>query len=230
MSERILAIESASERCSVALLNEGEVTVLSNDTPRGHADNILPMIDAVLAEQSVKLSTLDAVAFTKGPGAFTSVRIGTAVVQGLALGADLKVIQASSLEVMAQGLIDKYNAKHIMVALDARMDEVYFGLYKQGQDGLAQAIQPDLVSKPEDIEIGSESELINFDWHITGKGFKEYEQGMSARFRQFNTVSEDHDFPSAVALVTVAKQKLLKQDWLDAEQVIPVYIRDQVVK
>lgn len=103
MSTRILAIDTATEACSVALWNQGETHALFELCPREHTQRILPMVQQVLAESGVTLAELDALAFGRGPGSFTGVRIGIGIAQGLALGADLPMLGVSTLQTMAQG-------------------------------------------------------------------------------------------------------------------------------
>lgn len=97
MSSRILALDTATEACSVALYNNGEITADFAVTPREHTQRILPMVQAVLAQQNLSLRDLDALAFGQGPGSFTGVRIGVGIAQGLALGAELPMIGVASM-------------------------------------------------------------------------------------------------------------------------------------
>ncbi len=103
MSTRILAIDTATEACSVAVWNQGEIHALFELCPREHTQRILPMVQQVLAESGLALNQLDALAFGRGPGSFTGVRIGIGIAQGSALGADLPMIGVSTLQTMAQG-------------------------------------------------------------------------------------------------------------------------------
>ncbi len=104
MSTRILALDTATEACSVALWNEGEIHSLFEICPREHTQRILPMVQQVLADSGLTLKDLDALAFGQGPGSFTGVRIGIGIAQGLALGADLPLLGVSSLATWHRGL------------------------------------------------------------------------------------------------------------------------------
>lgn len=149
----LLAIDTALSACSVALLANGRLSVLREATPRQHINCLLPMIDTLLRENAVQLRQLDALAFISGPGSFTGLRIGMGVIQGLAMGADLPVLPISTLQALAQEAIEKKSVSAdelIMPVIDARMDEVYWGLYGN-RDGLAQPLQDDRLSAPEDI-------------------------------------------------------------------------------
>lgn len=121
MSTRILAIDTATEACSVAVWNQGEIHALFELCPREHTQRILPMVQQVLAESGLALNQLDALAFGRGPGSFTGVRIGIGIAQGLALGADLPMIGVSTLQTMAQGARRVSGAARVLAAIDARM-------------------------------------------------------------------------------------------------------------
>ncbi|UTA49416.1 tRNA (adenosine(37)-N6)-threonylcarbamoyltransferase complex dimerization subunit type 1 TsaB [Simiduia sp. 21SJ11W-1] len=124
---RILALDTSSNACSVALAYDDVRFCRAAITPRGHMQRLLPMVDEVLAEAGVKVSSLDAIAFGRGPGSFTGLRVATGVVQGLAYGADLPVIPVSSLASLAQGYsrLHPAFAGSLAVAVDARMGEIY---------------------------------------------------------------------------------------------------------
>lgn len=121
MSTRILALDTATEACSVALWNDGEIHSLFEICPREHTQRILPMVQQVLADSGLTLKDLDALAFGQGPGSFTGVRIGIGIAQGLALGADLPLLGVSSLAAMAQGAFRQMQATQVLAAIDARM-------------------------------------------------------------------------------------------------------------
>ena len=135
MSEKILIIDTSTEACSAALSINGQVTSLFEIAPRIHTKLILPMIDQVLKQKNVTVNQLTAIAWGRGPGSFTGVRIGSGIMQGLALGSDKPVLPISTLAAMAQQAIEQANAEYVMAAIDARMGEVYWGLY-QNVEGL----------------------------------------------------------------------------------------------
>src|SRR6202166_1195597 len=129
---RVLALDTATEACSVALLDDSGLIGRYEEPGRGHAAQILAMVDAVLAEAGVSLSMLDGIAASIGPGAFTGVRISVAVAQGLAFGAGLRVVPVTTLEalafqVMGRDEIMGQGGGAVLACLDARMGEVYWG-------------------------------------------------------------------------------------------------------
>ena len=122
----LLALDTSTEACSVALLYRGEKTHINELAQRTHTKRILPMIDEILANSGVGLNQVDALAFGRGPGSFTGVRVGAGIAQGLAFGADLPVIPISNLTAMAQAAFELHQVENVVAAIDARMNEVYF--------------------------------------------------------------------------------------------------------
>ncbi|MBT8040100.1 MAG: tRNA (adenosine(37)-N6)-threonylcarbamoyltransferase complex dimerization subunit type 1 TsaB, partial [Gammaproteobacteria bacterium] len=174
---RILAIETSAETCSVALDVGGEVVERFEHAPMKHAELILPSISSVLAEAGLAATDLDAIAFGRGPGSFTSLRIGIGVVQGLAWGADRPVVPVSSLAAVAQvaaGRLDVpppgevVSGGDIAVAMDARMAEVFHAVFRVGQDRLVTPVGPERVGPPKDVVLGESS-------IAAGNGFDRYE-------------------------------------------------------
>ena len=131
---KILAIETATEACSAALYNDGEIICRYELAPRKHTQLILPMMDAILEEAGVTRSSLDAIAFGRGPGAFTGLRIAVGIAQGLALAVDKPVIPISTLGAMAQQVLETTSnvinsaEAAFIPAIDARMGEVYWAI------------------------------------------------------------------------------------------------------
>ena len=152
----LLALETATEACSVALLRLGadgrrEVIARRRHAPRQQTELILPMVDEVLAEGGLTLSALDALAYSRGPGAFSGVRIAAAVTQGLALGADLPVLPVSSLQALAQGAARTQAADAVLASFDARMQEIYAGAFRCDADGLMWPLTAEVACRPEAV-------------------------------------------------------------------------------
>ena len=227
MSDTILAIEASSETCSVALLSHDMTYHDSNDTPRGHAQNILPMIDGLFAQANISANDVDVIAVTNGPGAFTSVRIGVAVCQGLAMAIKCPVISVSSLAVLAYQAMRESNQPAALVALDARMDEVYFGAYQMNDNGLPEAIRQDIVAKPDDIATESLNSIKNFA--ASGMGWQAYSEQMNARFSDISFELQETLFPSARYLLQIGKKLHELGVSQDVHSLVPVYLRDNVV-
>ena len=155
---KLLAIDTATEALSVALLHDGEVDGRFEVIGRGHAERVLPMIDELLAGAGWRLDTLDAIAFGRGPGAFTGVRIAVSVAQGLAFGANLPVVPVSDLaalgaQALAQARADGVACDAALACLDARMGEVYEGLARGRPDGGVELLV-ERLSRPEGVSLG----------------------------------------------------------------------------
>ena len=148
---KLLAIDTATEGCSAALLIDNKMAVRMDVQPRKHAELILPMLDELLSEAGLSVSQLDALAFGRGPGAFTGVRIATGVIQGVAFAADLPVVPVSTLRALAQRTYNEYNHTNVLTAFDARMDEVYWAAYQLDDNGLMSLVGEEAVLSPDDV-------------------------------------------------------------------------------
>jgi tRNA threonylcarbamoyladenosine biosynthesis protein TsaB len=194
---KLLALETATDCCSVALLVGDEVIEDHRLAPRQHASLILPMIDGVLAAAGVARQALDAIAFGRGPGAFTGLRIAAGVAQGLALGLDRPVVPVSTLAALAQAS----GAARVLAAFDARLGEVYYGYYTRGADGLVDADMDDALAPPEHVALPADP-----GWRGTGVGAGWAAHGEALRARLDARVEEVDVTvePRAGALVRLA--------------------------
>lgn len=224
MSVKILALDTATENCSVALLVDDKVYVRSEVAPRDHTKKILPMVDEVLKEAGLTLAELDALAYGRGPGSFTGVRIGIGIAQGLAFGADLPMIGVSTLEAMAQGVYRKHAQSHVATAIDARMNEVYWGRFTRQEDGTWLTVDSECVTPPQRVADNSQAD--QQVWFTAGTGWDAYPEQLNGL--QFNTQKSDVLFPDAEDIVQLAKFELAKGNAVDVEEASPVYLRDTV--
>src|SRR3954470_6762837 len=147
MTMNLLAIDTATECCSAALLCGEHLLERSELAPRRHAELILPMIDSLLSEARLSRRSLDGIAVGRGPGAFTGVRLAISVAQGLALGLDIPVVPVSSLAALAQGAPEQTHGDALLAAIDARMGEIYAGAFHRGADGLVTPIMDEMVGR-----------------------------------------------------------------------------------
>ncbi len=223
---RILALETASDACSTALLLEGECIERHAIAPRRHAELLLAQIDALLEEAGVTLASLDALAFGRGPGSFTGLRIASGVVQGLAVGAGLGVVPVSSLRAVAQGAVDE-GAERALVAFDARMGEVYFGAYELAREGPARGLMvealPERVCPPEALDaVGAAG------WTALGEGWAAHRAALEARFAgQLGAVDETR-LPRARHVAEIAVRAVREGATVAARDAVPVYLRERV--
>lgn len=213
----ILAIDTATERCSVALRASGQLIERSSEIPRGHGDLILPMVEEVLCEASLSLRDLDGIAYGRGPGAFTGVRIAIGVVQGLAFGAQLPTVGVSNLAAVAQQIAAPRGAR-ILVCMDARMEEVYWGVFRVSDEGRVLADSEECVSASSNV-VAADIDV------IAGTGLQAYAE-LSARYS--GIPSWPNALPHARDIAALAEPVLRSGEAVPAAQAKPVYLRDQV--
>jgi len=222
--KRMLAIETSAETCSAALAVDGDVRERFEHAPLRHAELILPMISDLLAEAGLRAGDLDAIAFGRGPGSFTSLRIGIGVVQGLAWGADRPVVPVSSLAAVAQGVVVARAVPataRILVAMDARMGEVFHAAFRPDDDGRVVPDGEEGVCAPESLSPPGE-------WLAAGNGFERY-QALS-RLAESASACLPGIWPRAAAVLELAKAWLETNDPLNAAMAQPVYIRNDVAE
>ena len=215
---KLLALDTATEACSVALHIDGAETEIFALTPRRHSKDLLPMIERILAEAGLQLNQLDALAFGCGPGAFTGLRVATAMVQGLAFAVDLPVVPVSTLAALAQQGLRTQQANHVLSAIDARMGEVYWGAFAVEQ-GLMRLLGKEQVAQPSAVIVPS----IEVPWFGIGTGWRMRDE-LNA------TVSDCviDSYPHAQDIVKLAAADFALGKAVAAELAMPVYLRDKV--
>ena len=218
---KILAIDTATEACSAAVLHGESLLERYALAPRRHAELILPMVDALLAESGLKLTDLDALAFGRGPGAFTGVRIATGVIQGLAYGAGLPVLPVSTLAALAQGGAGR--AGYVISAIDARMGEIYWCAYRTDDQGLAVPLTDETVSTPEKLDVPGEHVYFG-----TGTGWKSYRRELTELLGDKCTGYDGEAYPRAGNILKLAVRDYRERRAVPAEQALPVYLRNRV--
>ena len=220
---KILALETATEACSAALFIDGEINERFEIAPRGHGDLILQMMDELLAEAGLKPQQLDVLGFGRGPGAFTGVRIATSVIQGVAFGLDLPVAPVSTLAALAQGVARQTNHKSLLCAIDARMNEVYWGAYTVAEDGLV------MMTEEECVCPAANAPVLEGEWFGIGSGWQAYEAELSNRYQNIITGVDANVLPRAYDICLLTERAFLQGEVVAAEEALPVYLRDKVV-
>lgn len=224
MSLRILAIDTATESCSVAVWNEGVVASRFEISPREHTQKILPMVKSALEEANLTLQSLDVLAFGRGPGSFTGVRIGVGVAQGIALGAELPMIGISSLATMAEGVFRTTGIKQVLVAIDARMGEIYCAQYQRNDEGIWLGEETEAVMKPEHFVEALQS--TTGTWAMAGTGWQAYpelKEGLP-----FTVVETDITLPAAQDMLPLAVAAWHEGKATRVEEAEPIYLRNEV--
>lgn len=220
----ILSLDSSTDACSVALYANGQMDARFELAAKSHTQRLLPMVDELLASNNLTLRDLDAIAFGRGPGSFTGLRICMGIVQGLAFGAQLPVIPVSTLEAMALGY---YRANPeislpVLVTLDARMDEVYWGLFTRAGYSVA-ALSDEFVMKPELLpeqevirSLAGQFIAVGPGWHYPAM------QALAA-----STIVIDAQ-PQAEDIALIAAQVWSAGGAIDVLDAQPVYLRDTI--
>ena len=231
---KILAIDTATEACSAALYIESEapdegITSEYQLAPREHSRLILKMVDRLLSQAGITVAELDAIAFGRGPGSFMGLRIAAGVVQGIAFAHDIPVIPVSTLKTIAQRAYELTGNRHVLAAIDARMDEVYWAKYSlTGKewvlDGEEQVISPDKLQLAE-VLAGQDNK-----WVGAGTGWASYADRLLPNDDLNLLAKLDDCFPSAEVIAKLAIEELKAGNTVSAAEAIPVYLRNDVAK
>ena len=224
MSARILALDTATEACSAALLNQQQIDARFEIAPRDHTQRILPLVQELLQVQQLELTALDALAFGRGPGSFTGVRIGIGIAQGLALGANLPMIGVSSLATMAQGAWRLTGAERVLAAIDARMGEVYWAEYQRDANGEWQGAESEAVLKPEDAQ--ARIAQLSGEWATVGTGWAAYPHLLTSTGATL--VTTEVTLPAAEDMLPLALSAWQRGESVAVENAEPVYLRNEV--
>lgn len=222
---RLLAIDTATEACSAALEIDGAVRERWVEAPREHGERLLAMIDALLAEAGIAAAALDALAFGRGPGAFTGVRIATGAAQGIAYALDLPVLRISTLAALAQGAARAHGATRVTAAIDARMGEVYWGAYAPGAGEAMEAVLAEQVAAPDAVAVPPGS-----GWHGVGTGWAAHGAALAARLGPALAADLGHALPRALDMLPLAHAALAAGEAVTAAEAVPVYLRDRVAE
>lgn len=212
----LLALDTCSESCSAALSIDNQIYQAQTLTRQGHSKLILGMIESLFNQAGATPAQLNQVVYGRGPGSFTGVRISASVAQGIAFAHDLPVCGVSTLAAIAQQAMDDYQADKVAVAMDARMDEIYFARFTR-HAGLAQINGEEQVIAPQAAAVEGDG------WFGAGSGFHEYAE----RLAQVSTKCDQVEpalLPQAVMMLKLARA----QQAVPAAQALPVYLRDNV--
>lgn len=217
---RLLAIETSTELGSCALWQNGQVVERYCPAGRPHSETLLPLVQALMAENGLATRQLDAIAFGAGPGAFTGLRVACGIAQGLAVAAELPVIPVGTLEALAW----RAGVKRCLAVLDARVGEVYWGRFERLESGLALrgAIH---LSAPEAVELPDAAE----GWQIAGNALLAY-PFLAKRSGAVGLPELPEVMPSAGAVATLAVPRFAAGEAVDPAKAAPLYVRDKVAK
>lgn len=224
---KLLALDTSSAACSVALQIDDLVCERHEEQPREHSRLLLPMIRAVLDEGGADLPDLDAIVLGNGPGSFIGMRIAASVAQGLAFGASLRVVPVSSMAGVAVRALAEHEADEVVVAQDARMNEVYLGIYAPGPAGLATARVPERLHGALAIE---ELDPRNSEKRVAaGQGWQRYPELLAANRDRVGEVAEIL-YPRASDLLDLGAAGLEAGNAIDPRDIEPAYLRQKVAE
>jgi tRNA threonylcarbamoyladenosine biosynthesis protein TsaB len=221
----VLAFEAGTQVCSVAVKVGKKVFYRLNDTPKKASNFLLPMIDAVLKEAHISIPDLHAIAVGHGPGSFMGIRLAVGVAQGLAYPQNIPVIGVSTLHILAQTAYARDHVKSVLTAWDARMQEIYYGGYQLNENNIMVSIVSDQLTPPSQLKLPEKK------YTLVGNGWSVYYEKFSYEFQE--QVSKDvcdqaWIYPTAKALLVIANDRLSRRCYTTADQLYPVYLRDQV--
>jgi len=215
---KLLAFETATEACSVALWIDGDVRERFELAPRRHAELALPWAQALLSEGGLAKSQLDAIAVGRGPGAFTGVRLAIAIAQGIALALDRPVLPVSTLAALAM----RGSGDRILAAIDARMGEIYLGAFQRMDDGTLSAIGDEAVAKPDAAIIP------DGHWEGLGTGFAAGDKALATRLQGRLSSVDALALPHAADVSRIAARAYARGEAVSPERAEPAYLRNDV--
>lgn len=231
----LLAIETSTTACSAALMtairrtgarvDSGSVEVRERFeiAPRRHAELILPMVESLLADAGLRPASLDAVAFARGPGAFTGLRIAAGVAQGIAFAADLPVVPVSTLAALAYGAMTGKDAERVLAGLDARMNEVYWGAYRRDRESGVSLQDEERVCPAQEVPVPPGS-----GWFGAGNAWDTYESALRARLGAALSDWERGWHPRARDVAWLGLCGYRNGEAVPPDSALPVYLRDRV--
>jgi len=223
---RILALETSTEACSAALYDNGAVIERYELAPQEHNRLILQMMEQVLAEAGLTLAHIDALAFGCGPGSFTGLRIAAGVVQGVAFAADLPVAPVSTLAALAAEALAECESDYAFPCLDARMDEVYWAVYRRSTCFTPECLLEEQVLAPALISVPEQARGM-----AIGSGWQRYAPLLTEKIGndRLNGIAADR-FPRAGWIARLGSEIYSRDACVNAENAQPLYVRNPVYK
>ncbi|MFZ0219654.1 MAG: tRNA (adenosine(37)-N6)-threonylcarbamoyltransferase complex dimerization subunit type 1 TsaB [Candidatus Aquirickettsiella sp.] len=220
----LLAIDTCTEACSAALLHNQQIQERYQCAARAHTQLILPMMQSLLDEAGLKLCDLDALAFTRGPGSFTGIRIAASIIQASAFVADLPVVLVSSLQCLAQGAYRELQAQQVFTAIDARLHEVFSGTYRlEAETAIMQACSAEALCLPQHCPA---TDLTNFVG--VGSGWDLYHALFAEQFKNRLQRWVPQRYPKAYDAVMIAADAYQRGETVPAVEALPTYLRETV--
>lgn len=221
---KLLAIDTCTEACSAALLHDQRVHERYQLAPRQHTQLILRMMQSLLDETGLTLRNLDALAFTRGPGSFTGIRIAASVIQASAFAADLPVVLVSSLHCLAQGAYRELQAREVFTAMDARLQEVFSAAYHLPEKAtIMQACSVERLGLPQYCQANGLTKFVG-----VGSAWEHYHQIFEVQFKHQLQRWVPQRYPRAYDVAVIAADAYLRGETVTAAEALPTYLRETV--
>lgn len=218
---KLLALDTATEACSAALWQDGQLLQRYEVAGRTHTELVMPMTQGLMAEAGCAFSQLDGIVCGVGPGSFAGVRIGVGFIKGMALALDRPVVGVSSLAMLAQAAVEQ-GAHNVLAAIDARMGEIYLGVYRHNALGLAELEGVETVCKP------VLPTLPVAEWSGIGTGWGTYAEALRAGVNGSLRAVDGAALPRAVHALTLAIPVFKAGQAISSDDLAPVYLRNKV--
>ena len=219
MTINLLALDTSSKACSVALVQNDKIHQVIELAERQQSKQILSQIQQLLQEAGLVLDQLQALAFACGPGSFTGIRLGASVIQGLAFGASLPVVPISTLQVIAQSAYLEFDVQQAAVAINAYGGKIYWGTYRLAEAGQMVAVSADTLCSPQEVILPNTD---NEEWMGVGEGWALYKDILTERL-EIQTIY-DQLYPQAKYLASLALMDFMMGKFVHAEEALPVYL------
>ncbi len=223
----LLALDTSSDACSVALQSGDEINKQFVVQPKEHTNILIPMIKGLLNDAGVDMQELDAIVLGNGPGSFIGMRIAASVAQGLAFASGLKIVPVSSMAAVAAEVMHTHSATEVIVAQDARMNEVYLGAYRGDGDRLPAAVTEELLQPIEQID--GLTEIPTSELYAAGKGWQTYPSLLELNRAAIAKVVDVH-YPKAEYLLALGARGCRDGEAIEPENLTPAYIRTKVAE
>lgn len=223
----LLALDTSSDACSVALQVGDDIFEQHVIKPKEHTKILIPMIRSLLQDAAIELKDLEAIVLGNGPGSFIGMRIAASVAQGLAYGSGLKILPISSMAAVAAEVIETHSASEVIVAQDARMNEAYLGIYRINDAGLPVAVTEEALQPIEKIE--GLAEIISSELIAAGQAWQKYPALLELNRAEISRLLEVY-FPKARYLLGLAVQAWQAGKAIEPEKLTPAYIRMKVAE
>jgi tRNA threonylcarbamoyladenosine biosynthesis protein TsaB len=223
----LLALDTSTDACSVALFHQNQITEHFEVAPRRHNELILPLLQTILDKANITLEQVNAIAFGCGPGSFTGLRIAASVAQAIAFAKSLPVIPISTLRALAQQAHRELQSTQVIAALDAHMNEIYWGAFEFDNNNLAQARTAEFVCAPSSI-LGSIDKPLQSLVGI-GSGFDQYQEILLPMLAEKLQHWIPQRYPRAYDIALLAANDYKLGNVVNAEAALPVYLRNEIV-